>query len=244
MRYFFLENVDISTGQVIISGDEYNHVVKVNRLEVGDQCFVIDGKGLRVMVRIDAVTKKEVKGTILSHEFVREQSGPMVIVCCALSRKGVFHTVVEKAVELGAAVIVAIASERCVVKVEDEEAFVRKHTMTVREAMKQCHRTVAPLIKGPVSVAYLKDVVQNADRRFLLDPSNGVLPKTVLQAARGKTFSPQDQIALAIGPEGGFSEEEKRLFAQMKFENVWFPDTILRTDTAVIAMLSLIRYGV
>jgi 16S rRNA (uracil1498-N3)-methyltransferase len=243
MRYFFSNEIDLDSKRVVISGDEYDHVVKVNRLHIGDECIIINGKGLRLFVRIVAIARKEVVCSILSHEVLAEHRGPRVTLCCALSRKGVFATVVEKAVELGVEVIVPLASERCVVKVDDSDAFIAKHEMTVREALKQCHRTVAPLIKEPVSVAQLKTIVKGTARKLLLEPSKGMVPMTVLEELRKSSSLTPAEIVLAIGPEGGFSDDEKREFAHMQFENVCFPDAILRTETAVIAMVSLIRYG-
>ncbi|MBN1494014.1 MAG: 16S rRNA (uracil(1498)-N(3))-methyltransferase [Candidatus Omnitrophica bacterium] len=243
MRYFYSKNIDTENGTIVIDGEEYRHVIKVNRLREGDTCIIINGEGLRAQVTLDRITKKDVTCRIEQYEVHERPIEPRITLCCAISRKGVFATVVEKAVELGVDVIVPFISGRSMVKIHDDESFVAKHTLIVREALKQCHRLFEPCVHVPirdVDAIPCGRVPGGIVKRFLLEPTNGMMPRdAVAMSSAGNV----NEIFFAVGPEGGFSSEEQQCFARNGFENVYFPHTIMRTDTAVVAMLSVLRFG-
>jgi len=240
MRYFYSKDIDLENNTVSITGDELHHVVKVNRLSSGDECIVINGEGLRAHVKIDIVTKKEIICAIIDSEQCERPHARHITLCCGLSRKGAFSDVVEKAVELGVDTIVPFVSTRSMVKVKDDDKFIAKHTIIMREALTQCHRLFEPRIVVPITDVKSIEAFSVVGSKYLLDPTEGITPKELIcQLAAEDT----EEVIIAIGPEGGFTDYERKSFKGYGFQNVFFPNTVMRTGTASIAALALLRYG-
>ncbi len=241
MRYFYSKDINIEQGTACISGDEFHHVVKVNRLREGDECIIINGEGLCAHVKINELKKKAALCSILDHEQKARADQLRVTLCCGLSRKGVFGDVVEKAVELGVDTIVPFASTRSMVKVKDDEKFIAKNTHTMREALKQCHRLFEPRIVAPITDVQSMEALSVGSTKFLLNPAEGMSPRELVASLQTDHVT---EVVIAIGPEGGFTDYEKKSFVKFGFQNVCFPNTVMRTGTAAIAALTLLRYGV
>ena len=144
--------------------------------------------------------------------------------------------IVEKAVELGVSKITPILAERTVVKIKDADVFQAKWVDVSLAALKQCHRLHAIEIEKPIQ---LEDFAGRAANRFIFSIDGGKNIQDELQQVDSNK-----PIQVAIGPEGGFSEAEEAQFFEFGFKPILLPGPILRTETAVVAAVSLFRYGV
>ena len=147
----------------------------------------------------------------------------------------------KKAVELGASAVVPVASRRCVVKLDAKkaEAKIRRWQAIAESAAKQSKRSYIPQV-GPVmslkeAFSYIEE--QKFDLRMIpYELEKGMDgTKTVLEA-----LAPGQQVAVFIGPEGGFDEEEIQLALKMGVKPVSLGKRILRTETAGPAILALL----
>jgi 16S rRNA (uracil1498-N3)-methyltransferase len=144
----------------------------------------------------------------------------------------------QKAVELGVAVIQPVATERSVVKLKDERAQRRaEHWQNlVIAACEQCGRNrvpeVLPLMSLPDWLAQLNMPAPDDEARLLLSPA----ATTALKA-----LAPVSRMTLLIGPEGGLSTGETQLAQSRGFKPVRLGPRILRTETAALAALSAIQ---
>lgn len=244
VRYFYSQEIDTVAGVVCVRGEEAHHMVSVNRMQIGDECCIINGAGMWCYVRITACSKTLVTGDIVDVKMTEAGSGLRITLCCGISRKGTFGFIVEKAVELGVSEIIPLVTERCMVKVKDDGAFVEKYTKIAQGALKQCHRLFEPIISVPRTVDEIGSLVDSYDHALLMEPFGGHSPKEIVAILAKQTEQSVPSVLVVIGPEGGFSDEEKGVFARQGFTNICFPDTVLRTETAVIAILALLKFGV
>jgi 16S rRNA (uracil1498-N3)-methyltransferase len=147
--------------------------------------------------------------------------------------------IVQKATELGVADIVPLMTERTIVKVKDEEKRITRWQKICREAAMQSGRADIPQVG---SIIAFKDYLQTLDSGpgtlFLLPWEEAVEPiKGVLRQNPGVK-----NIIVLIGPEGGFSKSEAEMAKGKGFAPVSIGPNILRTETAALAVLSMIGY--
>ncbi len=157
-----------------------------------------------------------------------------VTLLYALAKGDKVDAVVRDATELGVTRVVVFAAERSIVKLEDDRAQKRteRWQKIAEEAARQSGRADPPEIAGPLPFAAALASVQNT-HKWLLHPAAPMQLADGLDAALATT----DGLAFAVGPEGGFSEEELALAEQQGFTTASFGTTTLRTETVPAAIL-------
>jgi 16S rRNA (uracil1498-N3)-methyltransferase len=146
--------------------------------------------------------------------------------------------IVQKATELGVRRLVPVLSQRSVVRLDAEQSESKAtHWRAVAvNACEQCGRTKLPVIDTPVPLVNYLGGAAAAPRRLVLDPD--IEPSDMPERIEGS-------VEIAIGPEGGFADEELEAFRLAGFVGVRLGPRILRTETAAIAALTWLqtRYG-
>ena len=170
----------------------------------------------------------------------RAKSEPDVSVTLfqCLPKAGKMETIIQKCVELGACGFVPVQSERCVVVLKPPyEGRIERWQRVSEEAAKQSRRGIVPVVALPEP---LKSLDFSAFDTVLVAYENErtVSLKQALRSGAHKT------IAIVIGPEGGFSEEEIAILTTRGATSVSLGTRILRTETAGMAMLAQIMYEV
>jgi 16S rRNA (uracil1498-N3)-methyltransferase len=209
-----------------IGGEEAAHA-RARRLAVGDRVVLVDGSGREAEGAVARVGKAALDVTV---EAVRgaPEEGPAVTLCVAGVRPERLDWIAEKATELGVARLVLVAPERAQAFRASAARGLRL-TRVVREAAKQCGRARWPEVAGPVALA--DALALPAAHRFLLDLEGGPFP-SVLAA---------DPSVLLVGPEGGWTASERAAARESGWTAVRLPAGKLRTETAAIAGLVLLR---
>jgi len=210
---------------VEIRGDERHYLVDVRRRGAGDTFeLVARTEGRRAIAAI-----LEVRGNLVVAE-VRElldaaQAIRAVHVLTAVPKRDLMEDVVRRLSELGVARLTPVAASLSVVA--PGEAKLARWRRIADEAVRQCGRGKPLEIDPPTPLA---DALRGVDAaaRLVLDPR---APQTRFSDACGRAKS----IAVAIGPEGGFTSEELELAAALGFFPICLGGTILRIETAAIA---------
>lgn len=155
-------------------------------------------------------------------------------LCIALVRREKFGLILQKAGELGASRIVPFVSSRCVVKEKKEKADRQKERWQsiLLEASEQCKRNRVPSITDIVSIHDLKQYTADCN---VVPYENAYGASPMLS-----TVLKKGSVSCAIGPEGGFSEEEIAELNAMGFQCVSLGRRILRAETACMYSLSVI----
>jgi len=233
----------IAENKIHIQGEEFHHLKNVLRLKRGSKITVFDGKGKEYSGRIIELDKNEAVVDIESSRFVLSKDSPYkVTLAQVISKNQKIDFVVQKAAELGVDKIIPVSSLRAVVKLDAELSIAKKNRWQriAKEASKQCGRLTVPEVGDCLNikeaVAYLKDYDL---KLFFCINKETIKLKKVLERFVGK---PPETIALFIGPEGDFTQDEIDLAKDNGCDLVSLGERVLRTETAGLYVLSILDY--
>jgi 16S rRNA (uracil1498-N3)-methyltransferase len=144
--------------------------------------------------------------------------------------------VVQKSTELGVRRITPVSSEYSVVRLDEKRTEKRVHHWRgiAASACEQCGRNTLPVIDPPVSLRnWLGEHRNNEGMRLILRPGSGTSLKSVDVS--------DNRLTVLVGPEGGFSDAEYDLAAATGFESAGLGPRVLRTETAALAVLTVLQ---
>ncbi len=231
MSRFFIEQLDET---LTLPAEEGHHATDVLRLGLGDELELFDGAGKAGRYKIAGSTKQGVVVTRAS--WTEESREPRVAVTLAFAPARPKRTLalIEKATELGAARFVPLETKRTRTPVPPKGVV--KLRRRAIEACKQCGRNVVPSVSEST---LLEDLVarEKADLRLLPDTKGA---KPLREALRG--HGEARSVLFAVGPEGGFADSERELLRGAGFQPVILGRSILRVETAALAVLGCLVY--
>ena len=226
--------------RVTLAGEEHRRVCRVLRLQEGDRLTLFDGEGVECEAVLAAPTSRSVEAVIVGRRAVAAPAGPPVTLLVGLTKGERMELVVQKATELGVARLVPVVTARAVPRLEAERAAGRRaRWLTIaREAARQCGRADAPAIDEITPFARALEAVPAAALKLLFwEDAAGVPLRACLPATMPA------QVALAVGPEGGFAPEEVAAAETAGFRRVGLGPRTLRAETAAIVALALVGYA-
>lgn len=242
MYQFFVEPGQIQGRRIIITGSDVNHIRNVLRMKPGEEIAVSNGTdGREYRCGIESFTEDEV---ICSLRFVKEDGVELpsrIHLFQGLPKADKMELIVQKAVELGAYEVIPVAARRCVVRLDEKKAASRisRWQGIAEAAAKQSRRGIIPQVHPVMNmreaVAYARTMEVKLIPYELAE--NMEHTKEVLEAVK-----PGTDIAVFIGPEGGFEQEEIELAMAAGIEPVTLGRRILRTETAGLTVLSWLMY--
>lgn len=215
-----------------LDGNAAHYLGKVMRVGTGDIIILCDNITGEWACEVASVAKRCVTLTVTSKLREREPV-PNFWLCAALLKKDRFDLVLEKATELGVAVIKPVITRRCVA---DKLNLTRAMTL-VTEAAEQCARTALPAIEEPAKLeAFLRDWPKDRTLFF----ADEMAPDETGRDAAAVFALTHGPAALLIGPEGGFDDAERKLLrAHDNVSPISFGKRILRAETAAMAGTAL-----
>lgn len=223
----FYVNVNLGLGQVEIAGQEAHHLATVCRLRPGDSLTLFNGRGEEYPARVLEVGKRRVLTEVLEVSSPQRELGFRLEVAAPLPKGDRANFLVEKLTELGASAFVPLQTARSVVQPRD--AKLERLQRHVVEASKQCGRNVLMQVR-PLTVWH--EYCQSSDLlavRLVAHPGGVPMAK-----------HPPGDVVAAIGPEGGFTDEEIALAIGNGWSAVDLGPRILRVETAALALAALL----
>jgi len=207
------------------------HAARVLRLRPGDPLCLFDGRGGEHRARVVALAGARMEVRVEEPLAARGESPLALTLAQAVARGERMDWLVQKATELGVAVIQPLITERCVVRLDGARGERRAaHWRAVAcAACEQCGRAVLPEVRAPLPFAEWLAGFRGAG--MMLDPEAGRGP--------GALPHPGPRLALLVGPEGGLSAGERRAARAAGLEPVALGPRTLRTETAALAALTL-----
>jgi 16S rRNA (uracil1498-N3)-methyltransferase len=236
----FFVPISSFAGEVVrLSREQAHQVRQVLRLGPGDTVVVLDDQGTEYDVTLTAVGPKEAVGRVMSKRDATGEPAVQLTLFQSLLIREKFEWVLQKATEIGVVQIVPVLTARGLVRTKqiEENKLDRWHRI-VTEAAEQSHRGRIPRIEPVVPFADVFSRFVGFDRFLVAAPSETV---SLHEALRGME-RPEPVIALLIGPEGGFTEEEVALARDKGAISVGLGPRILRTETAAVVACALILY--
>lgn len=235
MRRIPLRGLSVATGEELQLPDDLNHYIRnVLRLGPGATVELFDGAGRRFSATLTSLDPATVA---VAHELPDNvESHCRITLYQALAKGDHFELVVEKATELGVAAVVPLETARTVVKVKPDkrQAKQARWQRVADGAARQSGRSVVPRVELPLTLA---DAL-----RHRLHESEILLHPHLEGVALADAVSPDsDEVAIWIGPEGGFSPDEVDALLR-RARPVALGPRILRTETAGIVATALVQY--
>ncbi len=244
MYRFFVEPAQIHEQEkkVIIHGNDVNHIKNVLRMKVGEELSVSNGVDGREYHCVIAGLQEDM--VLCELCFIRESETELpsrVYLFQGLPKADKMELIIQKAVELGIHQVIPVATKRCVVKLDDKKAAskIQRWQGIAEAAAKQSKRGIVPQVMSVMSFQEALKRAAEMDVRMIPYELAEDMGKTrqIIESIR-----PGQEVAVFIGPEGGFEEKEIEQALVKGIEPVTLGKRILRTETAGFTMLSWIMY--
>jgi 16S rRNA (uracil1498-N3)-methyltransferase len=244
MHRFYVMPENWNADPPVLRESELHHARDVLRLEPGERVVVFNGRGHEIMAEITKVTRKEIQMRKL-HETRVPPLRCEIMLAQAIPKGKNMDLIVQKAVELGAAKIAPIISDRTIVHLQDKEAVQKqaKWQQVAVEAAKQCGQNWLPTVQIPRKLSDFFDGIAPLQIRLIGSlQSDAVHLKTVLAEYENEHKSRPTSVLICIGPEGDFTPAELNLARSHGCRPITLGPIILRVETAAIYCLSVLSY--
>lgn len=229
------QNLPLLEGNTVeLDENGSRHLAKVLRLEVGSPVILFNGTGGEYHGQIEKVENKKVT-VFLDFFNEADRASPLHIHLGQVISKGDhMDYALQKAVELGVSEITPLFSQHCTVKLKGPRLAKKveqwRHLLVA--ACEQSGLNIIPTLHMPVDLNEWCESV-GADAKWILHTED--LPSNPFQAEAPAS------ICFAVGPEGGFNEEEIQQAKEHEFRCITLGPRVWRTETAPVVMLSLIQ---
>jgi 16S rRNA (uracil1498-N3)-methyltransferase len=228
-------DADLRAGTLIeLPHETASHLVKVLRARSGDALVLFAGDGCEYQGAVESVRGSRVNASVGHGAMVDRESPLAITLVQCIARGDRMDLIVQKATELGVARIVPVLSQRGVVRLTSEQAQSKAAhwRAVVVNACEQCGRNRLPVVEAPVTLLNYLGREGGSATRLVLEPD------LECEAPPGPLAGTAD---IAIGPEGGFTDDELEGFRLASFCRVRLGPRILRTETAAIAALAWLQ---
>jgi len=227
MNLFYANPEDIHLPEILIRGQEAKHISKVLRYREGDLLDITDGNGRKLSCKIIKIEKNYISAEVFEN-YTEERRLPWITLCMGIIKKrDRLEFAVEKAVELGADEIVIYRGEHS----QKQNVRFERLRDTALSAMKQSLRLFLPDVRVESS---LEKVLSSIDENSSIIAADETIGEgdTVK-----KFFNGTDNLSLIVGPEGGFSKNEREVMDKRGVVRYSLGEKRLRTETAALLMV-------
>lgn len=225
-----------------MEGEDLKHLRQVLRLKPGDTIHVFDGSGIEYEANILSLEKYRAIAEIKAAFQTETEPETRVTLFQGLPKGEKMELIIQKGVELGVHRIIPVITSRTVVKLNktDSKKKAERWSRISREAAKQCRRAYVPEVTEPITFneALIKSKPFSA--ALLLYENEG--KKCLQERLKCYNINKIKDIALFVGPEGGFAHQEVEDCTNIGYDIVSLGKRILRVETATISVLSIIMY--
>ncbi len=240
MARFYVENPHWMGDKIEISGAEARHIQRVLRLKKGDDIVLFDGKGMEYWGAIESQRLHRITVKIRKTGTPRRESPIDVILGQGLLKGNKMDYVFQKNTEMGVSAFFPFISSRTIPVLgrgKDERKWNRWKRIVV-ESAKQCGRIIPPRVEGIRDLGSILELSFHDFVKLILWEKEEISLKERMREVDKKS----GKVLLLVGPEGGFCEEEISAAKGKGFITVGLGPRILRSETAGVAMLSILQY--
>lgn len=236
MYNFFVEEPK-REGCYLITGSDYNHIKNVLRMKEGDELLVSEG-GRSHLCRILRFEGEQAVAEIIEEDFRYTELPVRIVLFQGLPKSDKMELIIQKTVELGAAEIIPVEMNRCVVKLDAKKKKERiaRWQSIAESAAKQSKRNVIPRVGDVMTYKQAMAAAREMDLFLVPYESKNGMADTKEALARIRAGA---SVGILIGPEGGFEEAEVATAMEAGGVAVSLGKRILRTETAAIAAVGM-----
>lgn len=236
---FYIQENQIKKTQAVLTGDEHHHLSRVVRKKRGDQVYLFTKDGQNFKAKIDKIGRSETFLTVLE-KGQKKESDKKIILAPSLVKLKCFEFILQKSTELGITSIAPLRTERSIINISNKtDKKIQRWNRIVLEASKQCQRPFPPQIEAPLPLSRFLDI-KKADLKIFLNEEGGEYLKDLM--IEHEQMPSYRSIIVLLGPEGGWTEDEKQDIVHHGYKAVSLGRNILRAETAAIACVSIISH--
>lgn len=241
MQQFFTDPSRIKDHQIIIQGTDVNHMKNVLRIKPGEDIRVSDGCGKTYLCCVNRYEEACAVVDIFRELDADTELPSRLYLFQGLPKGDKMDWIVQKAVELGVYSVIPFEAKRSVVRLDAKKAAKKQSRWQAiaKGAAEQSGRGRIPEISCPVSFAGALEMAKDMDIVLIPYELEEGMDRT---AGAVESIRPGQSVGIFIGPEGGFEESEVELAGRAGAVPVSLGRRILRTETAGLAVLSILMY--
>lgn len=236
MYHFFVFEEQINGENAYIEGSDVNHIANVLRMKPGEELLISVKEDWDYLCKIVDIETDRVNLKVL--ESMEQRELPVNITLLqGIPKSDKLEMIIQKAVELGVSEIIPVKTKRVVVKIDEKkvDTKVNRWNAIAESAAKQSKRSIIPKVYEPMSIDNALEIVKDFGVKLIpYENADGIDKTRKILDNMDKTKN----IAVFIGPEGGFEESEVERIKNSGFEVITLGKRILRTETAGLALLS------
>ncbi|HUX22029.1 MAG TPA: RsmE family RNA methyltransferase [Spirochaetia bacterium] len=250
MRQFVLPSNYTGTPTLALQGTAFHYIVNVLRIREGERFPGLDPDGIPVEIELLAVGPAEC--TIAIRPAARDQRPTDGEETGTESSQATVHLtlfqcvpkghrmdlIVRQATETGVATIVPVMSRHTVPRFDDRDWRNKadRWSRVMREAMQQSGQRGIPRLEAPIDLAQVPSLWQSRGPGLLFHER-----PLAQESLHGYLFRDTSEVALVIGPEGGFAQVETKLLMDAGFRTVYLGENVLRVETATLFAIAAVR---
>jgi 16S rRNA (uracil1498-N3)-methyltransferase len=234
-RFYLSCAVEGNTAKITDS-EQVHHLRDVLRLKLGDSVTAFDNLGNEYQCIIQSLNRDLVELQITRRK-VAVSSKLRITIACSIPKKAVMDDIIDKLTQLGVEAIIPLETERSIVKLEEKsEARLERWRKIARNAAEQSQRNTLPEIPQVMSLKSILTLAGDFDVKLVptLSAKSSPVRDLVAGVSPGK-------VLVLIGPEGDFTPQEVQDSLRLGFLPVSLGNTVLRVETAAIAIASYLR---
>lgn len=234
IRRFFAKIEDKIQNHIILRDDEANHIIKVLRLKLGFFVIVSLNTGIDYLSKIIKIDKDIVEVEIQEEIKNETKMKTTISLFQSIPKKDKLDLIIQKSTELGIDDIFPVITKYS----QDEKLNKERENQIILSAAKQCGRSRLTNIHDKIELKNIKEYIKNYDKIIVFYENE---QKNSIYSIE-KDLKNIKSLAVIIGPEGGFSEDEIEFLKSLGANSISLGKRILRCETATIASLSILSY--
>ncbi|CDE90567.1 MAG: 16S rRNA (uracil(1498)-N(3))-methyltransferase [Clostridia bacterium] len=247
MPKFFVKEEQIQENQIIILGQDVNHIKKVLRAKIGDELQICNSQnGENFLCEIDNLEEEKIICQIKEKIQEQVESNIEVTIFQGLPKADKMEYIIQKSVELGVYDITPVEMKRCVVKLneKDKSKKIERWQKISEVAAKQCGRDIIPQINNIINIKNICNLIQEYDMVLVAyeNEEKNTLKEQLENIKKQNNSKSKVKIGIIIGPEGGLEEKDVETLKENGAKVITLGRRILRTETVALNVLSIIMY--
>ena len=241
MSRFFVTPEQIGDEYITINDkQDVIHMKNVLRLSLGSEIDISDSSVWEYKSQIVYMDNDEVRARILDKQHFSREPSRKVTLYQSLPKQKKMDEIIQKSIELGVSHIIPVFTTRSLIDPKtDMDKKLQRWQKISAETVKQCQRGHVPKIGDPLTFKQAAKSLAAYD--LVIFPYENESDRNIKTCLRHLETDPE-KIAIIIGPEGGFSDDEARMLTENNAHSVSLGKTILRTETAGPAAIAMVMY--
>lgn len=231
-RRYFVPNLPNAGGPISLPSFEAQHAIRVMRIKVDDTVELFNGSGLQTEAKVVQLGRNECVCLAEAGQIIDREPSASLHLGIALPKPDRAKELIERLTELGVQRVTPIIAERT--QRGPTESILEKLSKVVIEACKQSGRNHLLQISPPATAEqYFQEV--SAGKKIIAHPSDqGITLSELIGGGKHQSY------AIAIGPEGGWTDFEYQQAVERGFESINLGKRIYRIETAAVAVTSVL----